>query len=140
MSINCSHVPVIDVDHVIHLFRERYESVWRDLDVCPRTCASDGARRCTYFRWFRRPDDVSFRRSYLHLCMSGPSMQQLLRFRVGSHHLPVEVGRRSGVPRAARLCPLCSTGMPGDERHMVFECPALQPVFRSYLLWTHKPW
>ena len=41
-------------------------------------------------------------------------------------------GRRTGAPRAQRLCLLCDQRAVGDERHMVFECPALQSVRDKY--------
>ena len=47
---------------------------------------------------------------------------------LGCHGLPVAMGRRSGIPRSARLCPHCHDGNVGDELHMVFECSFLQPL------------
>ena len=29
-------------------------------------------------------------------------------------------------PRLERICQLCATGAPGDEKHIIFECPELQ--------------
>ena len=47
---------------------------------------------------------------------------------MGCHGLPNDLGRRAGTSRRQRSCPRCA--MPGvaDERHLVFECPAMQPV------------
>ena len=59
-------------------------------------------------------------------------MRVLLRFRMGAHSLPVIQGRRTGATRAQRLCLLCDQRAVGDERHMVFECPALQSVRDKY--------
>ena len=38
-------------------------------------------------------------------------MKQFLRFRVSSHSLPIEAGRRTRpqVPRSTRLCPHCTS-------------------------------
>ena len=55
-------------------------------------------------------------------------MRTLLRFRMGSHSLPIVLGRRTGVPRAQRLCQRCNLHAVHDERHLVFECPAMQCV------------
>ena len=52
----------------------------------------------------------------------------LLRFRMGCHGLANDIGRRTGVPRLQRLCPRCDMHIVGDERHVIFECAALQPV------------
>ena len=60
-----------------------------------------------------------------------------LRFRMGSHHLPVEEGRHFNLPPASRVCNLCNTDALGDERHMLLECPALADLslqFSSLLL------
>ncbi len=32
------------------------------------------------------------------------------------------------ISRPQRVCRLCQTGRPGDEPHLVFDCPAMQPV------------
>ena len=39
---------------------------------------------------------------------------------------------RANLVRAQRLCLLCDQRAVGDERHMVFECPALQGVRDKY--------
>ncbi len=47
-------------------------------------------------------------------------------FRTGCHDLPINQGRRGNrVPRFQRFCQLYHTQAIGDERHIVFECPAL---------------
>ena len=57
--------------------------------------------------------------------MSTAKLQRILRFRMGSHLLPIEQGRHLRLPRHTRVCRLCHTGALGDERHMLLECPAL---------------
>ena len=58
-----------------------------------------------------------------------------LQFRLGSHNLPIVVGRFSGdqhVARAGRVCTHCG-GIPvADELHMIHECPVLQPLRLQY--------
>ena len=39
-----------------------------------------------------------------------PSCTGFSRFRMGSHHLPVEEGRHFNLPRPSRVCNLCNTG------------------------------
>lgn len=51
-----------------------------------------------------------------------------MRFRLGCHELPIVIGRRTGVPRSESLCTCCSLGEVGDERHLVFVCPAVQHI------------
>ena len=60
--------------------------------------------------------------------LSARCMRTLLLFRMGSHSLPVVLGRRTGVPRAQRLCQRCNLHAVHDERRLVFECPAMQCV------------
>ena len=115
---------------------DRAQQVWEGLHISPRTCPSKGAKLCTYHRWFARAGRVQ--EPYYELPLSNLSMRRLFRFRLGAHHLPVEMGRRDGHARVARVCPLCSGGHVGDERHLVFECPALQPVRRMHAdLYAH---
>ena len=102
----------------------------------PRTCPSAGAKLCTYCRWFSRPGPVS--EPYFELPLSSRNMRRLFRFRLSAHSLPIEVGRRlkgnnnTPVPRFARTCPLCPGRHVGDERHLVFECPAFAHIRRQH--------
>ena len=120
---------VIDVAQLAVALRRQRQDVWDAVDICPRTTRSEGARLCTYARWFRRP---AWRASsVLQLPLTQGSMQRLLRFRTGCHGLPRDVGGHQGVPRHQRICPLCAGGL-GDEMHLVFECTALQDLRVSF--------
>ena len=44
----------------------------------------------------------------------------MTRFRLGSHHLPVETGRWNGTDRHSRICTTC--GEFGDENHAIYHC------------------
>ena len=59
-------------------------------------------------------------------------MQTLFRFRMGVHRLPKDEGSWSRVPRHDRICLLCNLGSLCDEKHVVFECPALQGLRDEY--------
>ena len=112
--------------------------VWDDQHVCPRTCPSSGAKLCTYYRWFfpfHRPYRLSMRSPHvLRLPLSARRMRQFRRFRMGCHGLPKDSGSwgPQRVPRVHRVCQKCTSGQLGDERHLVFECQALQPIRRRY--------
>ncbi len=59
----------------------------------------------------------------------------ILQFRLGSHQLPVVLGRFAGgrhVARVNRVCTHCGSVAVADEIHMIFECPALQAVRQRY--------
>ena len=46
--------------------------------------------------------------------------QFIVKFRLGSHYLPIETGRWSRKPREERLCASCN--VLGDEKHLLFDC------------------
>ena len=60
-----------------------------------------------------------------------------LRFRLGCSTLPVVMCRHDSTPRHLRHCQQCGTAAVGDERHLVFECPAVQHIrdYHSDLFW-----
>ena len=58
-----------------------------------------------------------------------PISVDIMRFRLGSHLLPIETGRWTRTAREHRLCTVC--GVLGDERHVIYHC---REVDRSGLL------
>ena len=129
LGIRVNGLDIIDIAALKQHLTQQQDVIWDGLDVCPRTCPSQKARCCTYFRWFARPVD-KHARSLLNTPVSAACMKGLLRFRMGCHHLPRDAGSwaRPQVPRLDRVCQLCATGVLGDERHMIFECPGLQEL------------
>ena len=126
----------IGIDLLQELFlRDRLAS-FDSLPQAPRLAPSAGVKLCTYHRWFGRPQNAACP-SYWESPMGNAKLHRILRFRMGSHHLPVEEGRHFNLPRASRVCNLCNTDALGDERHMLLECPALADLrlqFSSLLL------
>ena len=47
----------------------------------------------------------------------------ITKFRLGSHKLPIETGRRRRIPRDQRLYQVCE--VLGDEYHILFQCPII---------------
>ena len=45
---------------------------------------------------------------------------KIIKFRVGSHYLPIETGRWCRIPRNDRLCQHCK--VLGDEIHLLYNC------------------
>ena len=113
--------------------QDRLRRVWDGCHVSPRTAPSKGAKLCTYFAWFFRPSQLSFE-PYYEVPMPISRLRLLMQFRMGSHSLPVEQGRlaRPAIPRRLRRCTFCDTGAPGDERHLVFDCPHFAHVRRQF--------
>ena len=82
-------------------------ATWQGLSVNPRTCPRDNMPRlCTYNAWFARPA-VTHRKVIFRLPLSNKCVQSLLRFRLGCHNLPRDVGTRTAIPRSQRFCHAC---------------------------------
>ena len=70
-----------------------------------------------------------------------PLAGDLVRFRLGSHNLPIEKGRWSRQPRQERVCSMCN--VVGDEMHILYNCSL---IFRGDLnlpddvscIWTQE--
>jgi hypothetical protein len=130
LDIACNNMDQISLAQVRQQLQGQLDAHWENLALCPRTCATQGARLCTYENWFAatRP-----RRHCLRISVSATTLRLFLRFRTGCHGLPVDQGRWGNrVPRSERFCHLCNTQAIGDERHIVFECPALHDLRARY--------
>ena len=79
---------------------------------------------CTYERWFARPAGLK----RLGPLLQQPLTARCMRFRMGCHGLANNIGRRAGTPRLQRTCHHCDMHTIGHERHVIFECTALQLV------------
>ena len=121
-------LPTIDVDSVVST-EELSLRLPPPVFLDPRSAPSLGVVQCTYSNWFW-PGDTKFR--CCHFPTAASRMQKLLAFKLGAAGLPVTEGRRSGVSRADRHCPLCDGQGLGDELHAVFECAAMQPLRVKY--------
>ena len=91
----------------------RRAAAWSCLGVCPRTCASAGARLCTYRQWFQRPPGNNMQ--LLRQPLPSSVMRTLLRFRMGSHSLPNLTGSWACILCDQRVCSLCRLTFPGRE-------------------------
>ncbi len=93
----------------------------------PRTAPSDGAKHTTYAVWFSRPEWARGH-DFWQIFLSAPQLRAIMRFRLGSHMLPVETGRFDNTPRLERVCTFCDSGAVGDEQHLLMECAATAAV------------
>ena len=53
-----------------------------------------------------------------------PLSDTIIKFRLGSHKLPIETGRWRGLDRSDRVCPECQ--VLGDEQHFLYVCPQIR--------------
>jgi hypothetical protein len=64
-------------------------------------------------------------KSFISRIVNGRTRAAVLRFLGGCHQLNVNLGRRRGEHRQARVCRFCNGGQAvEDERHVFFECGA----------------
>ena len=66
-------------------------------------------RLCIYNAWFARPA-ITYRKTIFRLVLYNKCVQALLRFRLGCHNLPRDVGSRTAVPRSQRFGTMCQVG------------------------------
>jgi hypothetical protein len=80
--------------------------------------------------------------AYYTLRMPPHMIYSVLRFRLGTLCLPVRtsrtrqvgttVARFVWVPCMQRICNKCSSGVIGDEQHMIFECTHLHDLRQQF--------
>ena len=114
----------VQPDELLLAFEAQQQAAFDAAPLDPRSCPCLGVKLCTYRRWFARPAHQRCPACW-EVPMSTAKLQKILRFRMGSHLLPIEQGRQLRLPRHRRVCRLCHTGALDDERHMLLECPAL---------------
>jgi hypothetical protein len=103
--------------------------------VCVRSVPdadSDGFRLLTYLKWFYTKHAKGA--GFIYHVNRPQRVQCLARFRLGSHKLNIDAGRRRGgvrVPRCERVCTCCATREREDELHML-QCPAYIDIRREF--------
>ena len=130
MPVNRHHMARIDLEQVLALFDACEQRCWRGLAADPRTCPTDGAHLCKYANWFA--GHPHRRNPFVSLPLGLSTVRAVLQFRIGCHALPVVAQQHQGMARHDRLCQQCALGALGDEQHMLFECPATQPVRQAF--------
>ena len=81
------------------------------VDTCPRTCPSEGAMVCTYRHWFLREPGQGGR-PFFQLPANARKITQLMRFRLGCHGLPNDVGRHKADPLPpSHAMNVCASGV-----------------------------
>jgi hypothetical protein len=135
----------VEVDNILQHWRHYHATVvWGALPPDPRL-AVHHVTRCTYHCWFATPlptDGAEWSRAPCIDCdrVAHKHLLSLIRFRTGNHSLLVDLQRRGQdvVPRAARVCTLCTMHAVQDAAHVVFECPYFEGVRQQYGTLFHK--
>ena len=82
-----------------------------------RTLGTDSASHYKFWIYLQMNPDLTPSPFLNRLDKVGKCMT---KFRLGSHQLPIEIGRWSRTLREDRRCVTC--GVLGDENHVVYEC------------------
>jgi hypothetical protein len=94
--------------------------------------AETGSKTATY--WQVKGIESYECEEYLSSVCNRHHRRALAQLRTGSHWLPVQQLRFvKHVDKCMRKCAMCDWGVVGDEHHMIFDCPALQPVRQQFL-------
>jgi hypothetical protein len=109
----------LDVRRVQDLLDRQADLLWEGLHPGPRACPSSRALYCRYYRWFILPQHVPKHKAAHKPSLPLKAFKTFLRFRLGCHDLPLDTGRRQGIPRNERFCTKCSLGVVGDEFHFL---------------------
>jgi len=118
---------VFDVDDLVSKFQLALYRDWDSVEDDPRTCASIGAKLCTYKHWFAA-DNFGPAPHLSCISMSPGLHKKLMRFRLSCSDLHVNTGRFVATPREQRLCYCCVQEAVEDELHVIFECAAYEQL------------
>eukprot|EP00884_Botryococcus_braunii_P010307 jgi/Botrbrau1/19278/Bobra.0073s0025.1 len=128
--MDCHSPHEVDMDTFRAILTNAQRLSDEGLHISPRL-APKGPQLCTYLRWFARTRPIQ-REILFSVPVSVRHVRQFFKFRLGVHDLPIDVGRRTRIPRSERLCDMCGIAV-GDEHHFVFHCPALAQVRDRYI-------
>eukprot|EP00884_Botryococcus_braunii_P015727 jgi/Botrbrau1/2838/Bobra.0125s0045.1 len=127
--VDCHSPHGVDMDTLRAILTNAQRLSDEGLHNSPRLAPKD-PQLCTYLRWFARTRPIQ-REILFSVPVSVRRVRQFFKFRLGVHDLPIDVGRRTHIPRSERVCDMCGIAV-GDEHHFVFHCPALAQVRERY--------
>ena len=113
------------------IYRESMEEIKQQIN----TLADNGHYK---FEMYRKCNPSLSKSPFIDL--PHPLSYQIIKFRLGSHKLPIETGRWRGISnRAERVCTEC--GILGDELHFLYHCTRIRRDFilpqNIEQLWQH---
>ena len=126
--------PIVHLPTVLDKLQQRTFAALHQI-ADPRLAPSQGIAAVLYANSMMLPDEGA--RPYYSLDMPPHILYSVLKFRLGTHHLPVRLLRHTRVhgqpiPRGQRICNKCNSGIVGDEQHLVFECLHLADLRAHY--------
>ena len=71
--------------------------------------------------------------NYLNCVINDKQRIELTRLRCSSHHLLIEEGRFSSIPRENKICKLCNLNKKEDEFHFVLICPHYHQIRSQFI-------
>ena len=98
---------------------EVYNKFMADIKQQINSLADEGNYK---FQIYRRMNPSLQPSPFLNL--PHPLSDTIIKFRLGSHKLPIETGRWKGLERRERVCPDCQ--VLGDEEHFIYTCPQIR--------------
>ena len=95
------------------------------LNCAFRSCLDEASNTQSKLEFFKQVVPDFSPAKYLHFVSNYGNRTALNRFLTSSHHLEIEKGRYSNIPRANRICSWCNgigLSLIEDEEHLLFTC------------------
>lgn len=121
------HVPSVrtsdtsSIKYLMGKLRGQFAGYWQKCLLSDIHAKSVHGRKLRTYRTFKNKFGPE---PYLHVVSNHKWRVALTQFRVSAHRLMIEVGRRSKMDLAKRLCTKCNLHVVEDEVHFLMTCPA----------------
>lgn len=104
--------------------KEKYIHIWQH--------SVEHSKKLEFYKVFKDEYSTS---DYLHQLTNFNERRNLVKFKVSTHNLMIELGRyqRDHITRENRLCPLCKSNQVENESHSLFQCSRYSFQRESFL-------